>query len=106
MAADPKVKETLLRLADIYERKNSCYSAGDPWATLEASREFGVHPVINMLCRVNEKMKRIQSLLKPVESIDVSESVQDSMLDMAVYLVLASVYLDKDKTARVSTPKL
>ena len=72
----------------MYGRKRADYgSASDPVANLRAAREFGIQPWVGAVLRLNDKMTRIKSFVEKGNLMN--ESVDDNLLDIAVYGALA-----------------
>jgi Nucleotide modification associated domain 1 len=65
----------------------------DPFANVNASTDFGVSGVIGTLIRANDKMRRLQAWAKG--SALVNEGVEDSLMDLATYAVIALVQFRK-----------
>lgn len=60
----------------------------DPYANIRAgSRFIGVPDVVGCLMRMNDKMFRLSAWCKG--STMVNESVEDSLIDLAVYAIIA-----------------
>ena len=67
----------------LHERKNKDYGN----AAHESYEEFGL---ISYVIRLNDKMKRLKSLIKPgVEQEVKSESIEDTLMDLAAYAIMA-----------------
>ena len=72
----------------MHDRKSKDYGRpADPYYNVKMSEEFGVPAWIGCLMRANDKFKRLQSAAQG--STMANESVEDSLMDMAVYLVIA-----------------
>ena len=70
-------------LKDLHARKNNDYGN----AAHESYKEFGL---ISYVIRLNDKMKRLKSLTKPgVEQEVKSESIEDTLMDLAAYAIMA-----------------
>ena len=90
--------ELLEHMADLHSRKNYNYAKeGDPLSNLRVSESFGVPAWIGTLIRMSDKFSRLQELAKGKQDL-VGEAITDTLLDTAVYAVLAIVLLEeKDK---------
>jgi hypothetical protein len=60
---------------------------GDPFANVRASEDFGIPGWMGAVIRANDKVRRIQKYARGGPM--VNESVEDSMLDAAVYFMIA-----------------
>lgn len=75
-------------IVEIHERKSKDYGIeGDPLANIRASQDFGIPAWVGAILRGNDKMVRIKSFLKKGKL--VNESLEDSLLDLAVYSIIA-----------------
>lgn len=80
----------LEELANVHEKKGSDYgSADDPLANVRASQEWGVASWIGTLIRANDKVIRLQHAAKG--STLKNEGIEDSLLDLASYAIIALV---------------
>ena len=70
-------------LMALHARKNKDYGN----AAHESYKEFGL---ISYVIRLNDKMNRLKSLTKPgVEQEVKSESIEDTLMDLAAYAIMA-----------------
>ena len=69
----------------------------DPFKNVRASEDFGIPGWIGALARGNDKMKRLQKVAKG--GTLANESVEDSMLDLAVYVMIALCLYRETKPA-------
>jgi len=70
-------------LMALHARKNKDYGN----AAHESYKEFGL---ISYVIRLNDKMKRLKSLTKPgVEQEVKTESIEDTLMDLAAYAIMA-----------------
>ena len=89
-----KVKPTIFdhileQMSDVHRRKNADY--GD--AAYEGYKEFGIQYYIIQL---HNKLNRLKSLTKDNSKPQVNESIEDTLLDMANYAVLALEALKRE----------
>src|SRR5487761_2129741 len=74
----------------MHDRKQKDYgTAGDPFANVRASADFGIPGWVGCMTRANDKMKRLQKAARG--GTMTNESVEDSLLDLAVYAIIALV---------------
>ena len=87
---DPRFYKILSQMAEVHHKKSADYGAGtDPLANLRASVQFGIPAWIGAMIRAQDKMVRIQSFVRKAKL--VNESVEDSLLDLASYAILALI---------------
>jgi len=60
---------------------------GDPFANVRASEDFGIPGWIGAVVRANDKVRRLQKAARGGKL--VNESIEDSLLDAAVYFIIA-----------------
>lgn len=82
-------------MVETFISKNSDYAGNDrvgadALANFMSATELGVTPLKGILVRCQDKWKRIQNLTRE-ERVGMvrSEAVEDTMLDLAVYMILA-----------------
>lgn len=68
----------------------------DPFANVRASEDFGIPGWIGCMTRANDKMKRIQKFAQGEELLN--ESVEDSLMDLAVYALIGLVLFRQQAT--------
>lgn len=91
--------EILKSLGDLHDRKQADYGRGeDPFANVRASVDFGVDPWVGAMIRLNDKIKRLQSLA--LNGKLHNEAAEDSFKDIAVYAVIALVLFEQQYSAR------
>lgn len=82
--------ELLKSMGEMHDRKQADYGRDDdPFANVRASEDFGIEPWIGCMMRANDKMRRLQTAAQG--STLKNEGVEDSLLDLAVYAVIALV---------------
>ena len=80
--------EILEELGGLHDIKQADYGRGDdPFANIRASVEWGVLPWVGAMVRLNDKIRRLQSLI--LNGRLANESAEDSLRDIAVYAVIA-----------------
>lgn len=80
----------------MYEKKGRDYSTDeDPLANVRACEEFGVPAWLGGQLRANEKMQRIKTYAK--KGTLSNEGVEDSLLDSAIYNVIALLLFREQK---------
>jgi len=98
MTGDTRFHELLKQIGEMHDRKQKDYgSDDDPFANVRASQEWGVEPWVGALVRLNDKVHRLQQFARKGEL--ANESAEDSMLDIAVYSLIALIlYREEDET--------
>jgi hypothetical protein len=77
-------------MAELHKKKAQDYGTdADVLANVRASADFGVPAWIGVMIRANDKMIRIKSMAK--KGYLTNESVEDSLMDLAAYALLALV---------------
>lgn len=90
MSTTAEFNKILDDIQAMHTRKSTDYgSEGDPLANIRAAKDFGVPAWVGCMIRANDKMKRIQSFAK--KGSLANESVEDSLLDLAVYAIIGLV---------------
>ena len=90
MAGDPRLHRLLDEIKELHDRKQADYGReDDPFANVRASEDFGVEPWIGCMIRANDKMRRVQSMA--LKGQLENESLEDSLMDMAVYSLIAII---------------
>ena len=91
-------KELLDNMHDVYVRKNHDY--GD--SVHETYERYGM---TSFLVRMEDKMNRIRTL-DEAEDIKVKdEKMEDTLLDLANYAILAIIELKRDKAQQLNKKK-
>lgn len=81
-------EKVLDEMRALHAKKSLDYGSGDdPLANIRASEKFGIPAWVGAIVRGNDKMTRIQSFLK--KGSLANESLEDSLLDLAVYSIIA-----------------
>jgi len=75
-------------IADLHNKKQQDYGrVKDPYANVRASEDFGIPGWVGTIIRANDKMRRLQKFAQTGEL--ANESVEDSLIDLAVYAIIA-----------------
>ncbi len=100
MNGDPRFHDILKELAELHGRKSHDYGRNaDLFANIRASEEFGVPAWKGALIRLNDKVHRLKSYC--LNGSLANEGVEDSLLDLAAYSVIALVLLREAKTVKL-----
>lgn len=106
---DPYTKPFLRRATDyrgitedmlqMLEYKQADYGANhDPLANIKSSAEFGIPPWVAALVRAGDKMARLKTVARGHAL--KNESVEDSLMDLANYAVIALRLFREDRLAK------
>jgi hypothetical protein len=91
-ALDPnnRFDAVLIELKEMHDRKQADYGkTNDPFSNVRASEDFGIPGWVGSLVRANDKMRRLQKASQG--SSLANEGIEDSLIDMAVYLIIALI---------------
>jgi hypothetical protein len=96
MSGDPRFYQILDKLAELHKRKAEDYGTNiDPFFNIRASRQWGIEPWVAALIRANDKISRLQAFVQKGRL--VNESVEDSLLDLASYAIIALILYEEAK---------
>lgn len=102
MGGHSRFYELLLEIAELHARKNHDYAKDkDPLSNLRMCEQFDLPAFKGVLVRLSDKWSRITELSKK-EAMVANESITDTLMDMAVYSLLAIILLEEDAK---SSPK-
>lgn len=91
--------ELLKEIGDLHDRKQQDYgTAGDPFANVRASAEWGIPGWVGALVRLNDKVVRLKQFAR--RGSLSNESARDSMLDIAVYALIALVLYEAEGSGK------
>ena len=82
----------------MHDRKQADYGRDDdPFYNIKQSAHWGVEPWQGAMMRADDKMGRIRNLAANGGEL-VNESIEDSLMDIAVYALIALVLRDEEAT--------
>lgn len=91
-----RFQEILKELGALHDQKQADYGRDqDPHANVRAAEEFGVKPWVAAMVRANDKIRRLQKFAKT--GTLANEGAKDSLRDIAVYAVIALVFLEEEE---------
>lgn len=91
---DARFHAHLDRLRDLHDKKAADYGKDeDPLANVRASEEWGIESWIGAMCRLTDKIRRLQTLAR--KGALMNESALDSFDDIAVYAILARILYEE-----------
>lgn len=101
MSGNPMFHQILSEMLDMHCRKGADYGTdADIFANIRASEEFGIDGWRGSILRANDKMSRLKAFM--LNGNLKNESVEDSLLDLANYAVIA-LCLYREKVASESS---
>lgn len=90
--------EILEELGELHDLKQLDYGTPeDPFANVRRSSAWGVPAWVGAMLRLDDKVGRLQSLIRNGRLFN--ESAEESLVDIAVYSVIALVLLEEDRRA-------
>ncbi|MBM3347784.1 MAG: hypothetical protein FJY55_15010 [Betaproteobacteria bacterium] len=94
-SGDQRFHAKLRSIATLHDRKQADYGkAGDAFANVRASQEFGIAPWLGAVVRLNDKVSRLKSFALKGEL--KNESILDSFRDIAVYALIAEILYEEE----------
>ncbi len=92
----PRFYEILKDMADLHSRKNHDYAGtSDPLKNLRACTRLDLEPFMGVLVRLQDKWSRLEEFIKSGKLMVKNESVIDTLMDNAVYSVLAIILYEE-----------
>jgi hypothetical protein len=96
MSGHPGYLRLLDEMRALHERKAADYGRdADPFANCRASAEFGIPAWVGVMVRANDKVHRVKSMI--LNGRLANESVDDSLLDLAAYALIALTLLREER---------
>ena len=104
MFGHPRFYEILEQMKELHSRKNHDYAGtSDPLKNLRACERLELKPFMGVMVRLQDKWSRLEEFVKSGSLMVKNESVIDTLLDNAVYSVLA-IILYEEQHKQESTP--
>jgi hypothetical protein len=95
---NPAFDALLSEIATLHDSKNHDYAQdADPLSNLRRAQALGIDPWKGVLVRLTDKWSRIEQLTAGKTA--KHESLRDSLIDNAVYSLLAILLLDEARRA-------
>jgi hypothetical protein len=102
-SASKRFHELLREIGELHDRKQADYgSEKDPLANVRASEEWGIPAWVGALIRLNDKVNRLKAFARK-RSL-ANESAEDSMVDIAVYALIARILYEQEAKEWVEWP--
>ena len=100
---DPRYLRLLSEMAELHCKKAADYGSDqDPLANIRASEEIGIPAWKGAWLRAKDKVQRIDAFC--CRGILVNDSVDDSLMDLAAYSLIALVLLQEERKKVATTP--
>lgn len=100
MTANKEFLFLLDTMKETHLKKSAGYSGmdnPDTFANFRLSEAFGVTPFLGCLVRLSDKFTRVVNLVKNSENEQVGERLEDTLLDLASYALIAICLLKERK---------
>jgi hypothetical protein len=99
----PTFYKLLDEMAELHSRKNHDYAGTkDPLRNLKSAERLGIDPFLAVLVRLQDKWSRLESLAQ-TDPLVKGESIEDTLMDNAVYSLLAIILLREKKEKQCLT---
>ena len=101
----PRFYEILEQMKDLHSKKNHDYAGtSDPLKNLRACKRLELEPFMGVMVRLQDKWSRLEEFIKSGKLMVKGESVIDTLMDNAVYSVLAIIlYEEQQKEQKQET---
>lgn len=88
----PDFYKLLEQMAELHSRKNHDYAGtSDPLKNLRACERLDMDPFLGVMVRLQDKWSRLEEFIKQGVMLVKDESVEDTLMDNAVYSLLAII---------------
>ena len=97
---DPRFLKLLEEMAELHAKKQADYGIEnqDPFANVRASQDWGIPSWLGALVRLNDKVVRLKTYARTGKLSN--EGAEDSMLDIAVYALIALILHREEKRSK------
>lgn len=91
-----KFEQITTNMFDLYKRKNADYGNS-------VAKTFDEYGLVSFLVRIEDKLNRVATLAKKstTEQQVKDEKIEDTLLDLANYSIMALIELDRVKSEQV-----
>ncbi len=94
----PDFYRLLEQMAELHSRKNHDYAGTkDPLKNLRACERIGLDPFTGVIVRLQDKWSRLEEFVNSGNLMVKNESVLDTLMDNAVYSLLAIILYDEQR---------
>lgn len=99
----PRFYEILGDMGELHSRKNHDYAGtSDPLKNLRACTRLDLEPFMGVMVRLQDKWSRLEEFVKSGKLMVKGESVKDTLMDNAVYSVLAIILYEEQEKEKGS----
>ena len=99
----PRFYEMLKQMYELHSRKNHDYTGtSDPLKNLRACERLKVKPFMGVMIRLQDKWSRLEEFVKSGQLMVKNESVIDTLMDNAVYSILAIILYEEQQKNETS----
>jgi hypothetical protein len=104
MSGHPRFYELLDEMKAMHDKKNADYAETDePLSNFRLCENYGVSSFVGTVVRISDKYSRLTQLVKKIQEgkgPSVSEErITDTLMDLAVYCLIARILYEEGKTA-------
>lgn len=92
---DPFIR-LLAEIRELHKRKRHDYGGNDPLGNLKLCEMAGIPAWVGVSIRLSDKFSRLMNFVRQGRLAVNSEPIRDTLMDMAVYSLLAIVLMDED----------
>mgnify|MGYP001563265963 FL=1 len=90
--------QLLQEMGELHDRKQLDYGSDtDPFANVRSSSEWGLPAWVGAMVRATDKLRRLQSFAR--KGSLANESAIDSMMDLAVYSIIARILYESEESS-------
>ena len=101
----PRFYEILKEMAELHSRKNHDYAGtSDPLKNLRACERLELDPFMGVMVRLQDKWSRLEEFVKSEKLMVKGEGVKDTLMDNAVYSILAVILYEEQKKVNREGP--
>lgn len=94
----PRFYEILKDMAELHSRKNHDYAGtSDPLKNLRACERLELEPFMGVMVRLQDKWSRLEEFVKSGKLMVKGEGVKDTLMDNAVYSILAVILYEEQE---------
>ncbi len=102
----PQFYDLLQKMAELHSRKNHDYAGSEnPLRNFYKCKEMGISPFKGIMVRLSDKWSRLESFLKQGVLEVKDESIKDTLMDSAVYSLLAMILFDEQLKENQACPE-
>lgn len=99
----PRFYEILGDMGELHSRKNHDYAGtSDPLKNLRACTRIDLKPFMGVMVRLQDKWSRLEEFVKSGKLMVKGESVKDTLMDNAVYSILAIILYEEQEKEKGS----